>query len=174
MTAVLSLLLVAGCDHTPSPPAVPKSSPATPVVRLAPKAKHDPEVKADAVKNITWTKSIVPGGFMFQDEAAFRDYVRGSEIVAVGTWTSSGDGRNGRVYGTLHVERALSGPADADIDLYPTGGFLPAEPGQRVIALLSTQRGKLKLNSFCAASGLYRYSRPLEAYIEETLQLRPL
>jgi hypothetical protein len=137
--------------------------------------RNAPEVKSVAAPaRITWSKSVIPGGFMFQDEAAFRDYVRRSEIVAVGTWTSSGDGRNGRAYGTLHVERVLRGAADADIDLYPTGGFLSAEPGQRMIALLSTQRGKLRLHSFCAANGLYGYSEPLEAYIQETLQLRPL
>ena len=111
---------------------------------------------------------------MFRDEDAFRDYLERSEVVVVGTLTSFGERAEGRAYGTLHVERVLRGPAGADIDLHPTGGFLSGEPGQRVIALLSTQRGEMRLHSFCAASGLYGYSEPLEGYMKEALQLRPL
>jgi len=157
------LLLVAGCSQTPTPPAAPKP-PLTILIRpIAPAAKVAPTAK------LTWTKSIVPGGFMFKDEAAFREYLQRSEIVAIGTMTL------GEKYaGKLHVERVLRGQAEPDLLLPNSRGFVPTEPEKRVIALISTYRGELTRNSLCPAGGIYPYSEPLADYIAAALQFRPL
>ena len=106
---------------------------------------------------------------MFRDEAEFRAYLQRSEIVAIGTVTSWE-----KSTGKLHVDRILRGQPGEELSLRESGGFVPREPGKRVIALLSTDRGKKILHSHCAAGGVYPYSKPLASYVEAALQDRPL
>ena len=122
-----------------------------------------------AEAGVTWAQSLVEDGSMFRDEATFRDYLKGAEVVAIGT-LSSWDGRDGM----LRVERVLRGRAGEELALRASGGGVRPKPGRRVIALLSTRDGRMALHSFCAAGGLYTFTEGLAAYVEGTLPRRPL
>jgi hypothetical protein len=146
------LSLSAGCGRRAAPDAETVSVPKLPVAPAA---------------DVTWTPSLVEDGYIFRNEAAFRDYVGRAQVVAVGTLTSW-DERRGR----LRVERVLRGQVGAELPLLSSGGFVRPAPGTRVIALLSSRDGRLTLHSFCAAGGVYRYTDPLAAYVEVTLRGR--
>lgn len=116
---------------------------------------------------VAWRPTLVEDGFMFRDEAAFRDYLRRSEVVVTGNLTSWDGPR-----GTLRVEAVILGRAEAELTLVASGGSIRPRPGQKVIALLWRSEGKYLLNSFCAASGLYSHTEPLAAYIRQSLSGR--
>lgn len=112
-----------------------------------------------------WKPSQREAGYMFRDEVTFRAYVQRSEIVAIGILNSPDQGR-----WSLRVERVLRGQPAPELTLFPSGGGVRQKPGQRVIALLATDRGRLKLNSFCAAGGVYSYMEPLADSIRAALR----
>lgn len=144
------LLLAAGCDQ-------PDHSPLT--------AEHEavPTTVGDSTRT-GWTSLAKDADFL-GDEDAFLSYINASEVVAVGT-LAAWDGS----HGALHGAHFLRGQADSRLAFTSTGGFVRPLPGQRVIALLRVQDGKLMLNSFCASGGLFGETEPLAQYIRGSLR----
>ncbi len=111
-----------------------------------------------------WAPGLIDDGGMFQNEAAFRRYLAGSEVAAIGV-LDSWDGRSG----VLRVERLLRGRAGETLPLLYSGGMVRPMVGRRVVALLSSRDGRRELHSFCAASGVYELTEPLRVYLEGEL-----
>jgi hypothetical protein len=129
--------------------------------------KPAPAAVEQAAAQAEWKPSLVEDGYMFPDQADFRDYLESSEIVAIGTLTAW----NG-LDGTLRVDRVLRGRAGAELSLRAGGGAVRPAVGERVVALLSKRDGKMTLHSLCAAGGLYHLNKPLVAYLDSALHRR--
>ncbi len=111
---------------------------------------------------IKWKPSLLEGGYMFQDAKRFEAYVRRAEIVAVGILTKW-EGNKGQVRLESIIRGTLKDASkDAAIPIHGTGGIVRPKAGDKVLLLLTSRDGKLRLHSFCAASGMYGYSRDLE------------
>jgi hypothetical protein len=114
-----------------------------------------------------WDDAAIDGGFMFRDAAEFQAYVAEAETVAVGT-LATWDGSRG----TLKVQKLSRGKGPADsLSLVYTGGTVVAKVGERVLALLTASKDG-KLHSYCAASGLFRYSDSVASHVEKGLARR--
>ena len=102
---------------------------------------------------------------MFADAKEFEDYVHRADNVATGVLTAW-DGTQGNV----RLESVLHGNLTANtVSVIATGGIVHTTVGDRVVILLSGRDGKMKLHSFCSASGLYKYSSDMTDLINRSL-----
>lgn len=113
-----------------------------------------------------WDPALLEGGFMFRDAKAFGDYVRNSEVVAIGRLSAWN-----KLQGEVRVEKVLRGaPLETQGFRYSGGLALKPVQGDKVLVLLRKKEGKWLLHSFCSAPGLYVHSEPLEELVARELE----
>jgi hypothetical protein len=101
---------------------------------------------------------------MFDGPAAFGEYLRGGDVVALGRLVRW-DGANG---GTVRVETSLRGRVEGDeVDFTPGGGIVAAGTGDRGVVVLKGIKAAFRLHSFCGAPGLYEHSDAFRKLVED-------
>jgi HEAT repeat protein len=111
-----------------------------------------------------WDPQLFAGASMFESSSAFQKYLFGANAVVIGKLTSW-DGEKGSV----RIEKNLQGKAEKEVGFVHGGGIAQASAGDKVIVVLREDKGTIRLQSFCGASGLYRYSGDLQKVIETLL-----
>lgn len=160
---IAAVLFVAGCDREPS--LTPTDH------RATRRAAEDRSKKSfnelpEELQATVWNPSLLEGGYMFEGAQQFDAYVRSAQIVATGVMTEW-DGRNG----TVRLDSVLHGNlSNKSVPVIATGGFVRPKVGEQVVFLLALRDGELKLHSFCAASGIYKYSDDLARIIKASLK----
>ena len=113
-------------------------------------------------QEVVWDLSLVDGGAMFQDVRQFEDYVCTSTIAASGVLTDWNGTKGG-----VRLDTVFHGEVhDKTMEIVGTGGIVRPKVGERVLLLVNERDGEFKLHSFCAASGLFVYSKELEHFVQ--------
>lgn len=162
---ISAVLFVAGCNRDLAETGTGDQ----PTQRTAGTASKKPGTEPQGKpKDVVWTPALMEarGGYMFENAQQFGAYVRWAQIVGTGVLIEW-DGTKGKV----RLESVFHGKVnDKSVSVVADGGIVLPKRGDKVLFLLAPRDGRLKLLSFCGASGMYSYSDDLAAIIKKSLK----
>jgi hypothetical protein len=104
---------------------------------------------------------------MFEDSAAFRQYLLSADSVAFGRLTTR-DEQGGKV----RIEKVLRGNLGKEVSFKFNGGLVRPFPGDKVLLVLDHKKGRARLHSFCGASGLFSLKGKSPTLVEKLLTMK--